>query len=165
MRTYLTHVGAKALVGDRGGMQGVNFDAEGKHLTITDGHALIEIPCSVDDGDVSAILPVEAFNAKGIVGRGEQATIAVNGKVEVKGSGGIKTLDQIDGRFPRTDSVWPAEEPVFEIGIDLSLLTRVAKAIPGRNKHVKLVFRRVDGPIVFEATQSDVKGVVMPISI
>lgn len=171
MRTTLTHTGAKALVSKdalRPAMQGVQFQAEHARLIATDGHKLVVFPVEVEEGDTSAVLPVDAFNTRGVVDRGEQAKITVNGNVTVEGSKGKITFETIDEQFPNWLACWPEGQPLIEIGLNLDLVCEVAKALPRGERTVKLSIRGASKAIEFQQTRSEgepVKGLIMPVML
>lgn len=64
--THLAHVVSKD--DRREDLLHVYFDATNECIVASDGHVLAIYPVDVQDGDRSAVLPVDAFNYHGIVG-------------------------------------------------------------------------------------------------
>jgi len=42
-------------------LRGAYFDAKDKHLIVTNGHILALVPCIVEDGDISGLIPARAI--------------------------------------------------------------------------------------------------------
>jgi DNA polymerase III sliding clamp (beta) subunit (PCNA family) len=139
------------------GLAGVYLNVKKSELCATDGHVLGVAKVIVEDDDSTAILPADALKYKsGTAKRPKEVTWEVNGKVKRTeleiGSGEESSFgfQPIQERFPDYEMVLPwngKTDPVFEIGVDLTLLARIAKAIPCNDKSVKLTFRDPLGAI------------------
>ena len=142
-------------------------------LEATDSYCLVRVPVSDADEDEDGMIPaaaVKAATAPRAPGR-----VAANGHVEAIGKDGAVTrYDRPDGIFPNCRQLIPDAEPVFEFGVNVDLLVKVAKAIG--TSQVRLSFvpaRDADGPsnlrpISVRALQGGVheaRGLVMPIRL
>lgn len=155
----------------RPAMQGAFYDPSRGRLYATDGHVLAVYSVEPHDDDTAGILPVEAFDARGLTAKGEVPEIRINGKIETLGQYGTKTTEKIDEVYPGADVIYDRaldeaqaaydgakdERWKMEIGIDLALLRRIADAIPGKDKRVRLRFTAKNKPVVVEPLDEDAK--------
>ena len=79
-----------------------------------------------------------------------------------KGTSYFYPTETYEGRYPRTEMVFPKGEPVFVIGVNAKLLAE-ALSIPSKGKYVKLSFYGPEKPILVESKDTVYQAVVMPV--
>lgn len=164
-------------------IHGVYLDVAKSSLVATNGRSLASIPCEVEEGDVSGIIPVEAVKLAG-KGRGDTGRICVNGNVRVLDAKGVETtMAKIEGNFPdyaRLMQDNSGAEHRIRLAIDVKILLDLAAAM-GTTKVVldfvgkpfsddsDAVELRANWPINVTPTGPDcitgASGIIMPIAV
>jgi DNA polymerase III sliding clamp (beta) subunit (PCNA family) len=98
------------VAGDEAGfsLNNVKLDVEGKRMLAINGHALAIIPIEVEEGDHSALIPVEVLKAlRTFANRTKQKDlrISVNGMIKAEFKGEKQEHALGEGTFPNADLV------------------------------------------------------------
>ena len=152
-------------------LKGCLIDPENKKAVITNGHALIMYPLQMEEGEESAraVVPVDIFadteKAK------KTAEYCFNGRAVYQDQFGTKEREYIDAPYPDYRSVINDKPTAYTITLDLSLLAKIAKAIPGsanEQKAVRLHMTGTRSQVKFETTElydgDKISGLIMPIN-
>lgn len=145
MKTELTAKHLKGIVSHnyfRPAMMGVKYEPQNNRIVATNGYVLGVFDVIPSEGDVECILPLEAFDYKGLVSKNGTVEIKTNGKIEVIGDIGRKTLEPINETYPDWECVWPKDpnNATATISFDLDLVDCIRNAIPSKEKKVTLAF-------------------------
>ena len=80
-----------------------------------------------------------------------------------------ETVRQVDGRFPRTQDVWPKEAPIATVNLSAKLLESIVKHArthcPKDNESIQVIIRGDDSAVEFHYSLDDertVKALLMP---
>lgn len=120
----------------------VHLNVEKSRVEVTDSYILAVFPVELDEGDTSGPIPVDALKASRKMaldhGRNKfDSKIKCNSKVEVfvedsepfNGPYYTTDRDENDYTFPQCDCLFPENVAPFEIGLNIGLLTRLAKSM------------------------------------
>lgn len=145
-----------------------HLDVAGSRLVATDGHKLVAIPVTIDDGDTSGPVTAEAIKAAiKAAGRNGDAAIACKGSLAVQNGPTFPRPGDL-GQFPDFDRIIP-KEGTAQIGINAEYLAAIQKA--AGSKWIGLQFAlNEDGSIAGNSAVrvhcgADVIAVVMPMRI
>lgn len=156
----------------------VKLDVEGKRLVATDGKMLAIIPCEPGDGDVSGLIPADAFKSVRRSPKALPGRILANGVAKVTGKAGEETFPRTEGTFPDFTQVLRPKDfggELARVMLDADALATIAHAI-GEDGCVMLVLptNPASAMRVFPLAQrgrgeasftADARGVLMPISM
>ena len=192
MQTNLTHVMIKGLLSTdalRPAMQQALYDAEKGRLIMTNGHLLACFEVERDKGDKTCLLPIDAFNVKGIVGKGETYSILTDhvgdaqrpGMVYTHGSTGskqcnvyhwyVKDFPSVDGVIDRALDAIRHGKGVQELGINLQYVAAIVKSTPLQDNglpHYRMLLGSKDGDaVIIKPIDSGVKVfyLIMPVRL
>jgi DNA polymerase III sliding clamp (beta) subunit (PCNA family) len=108
-------------------LNAAHLDVPGARLVATDGHKLVCIPVTIDDGDTSGPVTAEAIKAAiKAAGRIGDAAIACKGSLEVANGPSFPRPSGL-GQFPDVDRIAP-KEGTAQIGINAEYLAAIQKA-------------------------------------
>lgn len=175
MKINITKNNAAALTSKdkyKPGLQGCLIDPDRKKLVVTNGHALIMYPIHLEEGEecAKAVVPSDIFadteKAK------KSAEYCFNGRAVYQDAAGTKEREYIDESYPKYENVLKQDQPVaYTITLDLNLLAKVARAIPGGANDQKTVTLDITGPrsaLFFETSElykgEKISGLIMPIN-
>lgn len=120
-------------------LTGVRFDAEAATLTASDTYIAAQVPCKVQEGDESGIIPAAALREA----NGGSLRIA-DGKAVLKLSDGERSWDLLAGPYPEAiDQVLAdlAEAPLSNaLGLNSELLRRLTLALLGNTKNALTLY-------------------------
>lgn len=151
-----------------------HLDAEKKRLVATDGHRMVIVPVTVEKGDDSGSIPVDAIKqARKLAGKSrDEAQVKANGAIVLE-SGATMPRPKVD--FPPYEQVVPSYRPgtggTVTIAFNARYLHELAQALG--TEHVELTFKvvragaRIVDPIIVGRNGSryeakDPLGVLMP---
>ncbi len=111
-------------------LTGVRFDAEAATLTATDTYIAAQVPCKVQEGDESGIIPAAALEEA----NGESLRIA-DGKAVLRMLDGERSWDLLAGPYPETIDKVLADlagaPPSNALALNGGLLQRLTLALLG----------------------------------
>lgn len=109
-------------------LTGVWFDAEKATLTATNSYIAARVPCEVDEGDESGLIPAEAVRiaASGKVCRGLRVA---DGKATLQLPDGERIWTLLPGVFPSMDKIFEQAKPAVRFGLNARLLHDLARAL------------------------------------
>ena len=107
-------------------LNSVYLNVETSELVVTDGRILVKHTVEVDDGDISGIIPLEAF-AYARQTKSERITTSIDDLVATAHVNGA-TFPLIDGTYPDYTKVMP-EAGEVTIRLDLTLLEKIRKSL------------------------------------
>jgi hypothetical protein len=144
-------------------LTGVMFDAGAGTLTATNSYIAARVPCEVEEGDESGIIPAEAIKTA----KGESLRVA-KGKATLQLGNGERSWTLIEGVFPDVDKILATTpEAATRFGVNPDLLRSLALALGcGGKSYTPLVLHPVSplkGMLV--AAPSEGVGVLMPVRI
>lgn len=143
----------------------VFFDAEKATLTATNSYIAARVPCEVEDGDESGLIPAAAVKAT-IVGKKRLSLHVADGAATLQLPDGVRVWNLLPtGKFPdMIDSIFArALETDVQFGINTKLLAQVARALG----HDQAAIHPVSplAPIRVAPEASGAQGVVMPVRL
>jgi DNA polymerase III sliding clamp (beta) subunit (PCNA family) len=104
-----------------------HLDVAGKRLVATDGHKLVCIPVTIDEGDTSGPVTAEAIKAAiKATGRTGDAAIACSGSLAVQNGPTFPRPGDL-GQFPDFDMIIP-KDGTAQIGVNAEYLAAIQKA-------------------------------------
>lgn len=115
------------------------LNVENGTLEATDSYRAVVIPVEVEEGDTSALIPVEALKAQRKASKYEPASLRVNDDVRLSTPEGEQSWKTGEGQFPNLQQLAPTELSTFRIGLNPALLLETAKAL-GNGESVTLEF-------------------------
>tara|TARA_R110000751_G_scaffold49924_1_gene110777 strand:- start:461 stop:1012 length:552 start_codon:yes stop_codon:yes gene_type:complete len=159
-------------------LSGAYLNVETSELVVTDGHILVKHSVELDDGDISGIIPLDAF-AHARKTKSERITTAKAAPVADKdgwigdNTTGVPTAYTNGASFPLVNGTYPdyckvIPEPAdVTIRLDLTLLDRIRKAMfekASPNSTCQVTFRITDGnsSVRIETGKDDNVAVIMP---
>ena len=104
-------------------LNSVYLNVETSELVVTDGRILVKHTVEVDDGDISGIIPLEAF-AYARQTKSERITTSIDDLVATAHA----TFPLIDGTYPDYTKVMP-EAGEVTICLDLTLLDKIRRSL------------------------------------
>jgi DNA polymerase III sliding clamp (beta) subunit (PCNA family) len=108
-------------------LNAAHLDVDGSRLVATDGHKLVCVPVTIEDGDTSGPVTAEAIKAAiKAAGRTGYAAIACNGSLAVANGPSFPRPGDL-GEFPGFDRIIP-KEGTAQIGINAEYLAAIQKA-------------------------------------
>ena len=115
--------------GERPALTGVFFDAERGTLTASDIYIAVRVPCEVEDGDESGVIPADALKAAGA-----ESLSVRGGKATLKLKDGERSWSLLDAvKSIDFDTILAGTPPGrTRIGINPELLLRAWKALGGK---------------------------------
>ena len=148
------------------------LDTERRELAATNGHVLVVLPVTLDDGDTTGRVSVEALKAaRKLATRGAPVEVQANGALQLTNGASYPRPDTC-GEFPNYREVMPdySARKTVTFGVNASYLWQVAQAIGctkgDANVMITIPVPSDDGdmldPIKVERTGDDSVGVVMP---
>lgn len=158
--------------GTRAHMCCARLDVEDKCLVATNGHALVKIPVSIDDGDTTGPVEVSALKAARKLSKGGAPVTIASGTSLVLADG-TRMLRPDRGQFPSYKHVIPANAGCETVEFTLSahLLWELCQALGGSKgaADVKLTVvvpsagaEMLDPIIVRGGDDPEALGVIMP---
>ena len=136
----------------------VYFDAKNGTLAATDSYIAARVPCDVDEGDESGLIPAEAVETAG--GR---SLLVRDGKATLSFGDGERTWNLVEGTFPDLDEVFTNGAPAKVIvGLNADFLARLSKGLGGRGV-ARLSASHPRKAILVGAPPADVQGAIMPV--
>jgi DNA polymerase III sliding clamp (beta) subunit (PCNA family) len=110
-------------------LNAAHLDVAGSRLVATDGHKLVCVPVTIEEGDTSGPVTAEAIKAAiKAAGRHCDAAIACNGSLAVQNGPSFPRPDPDDiGKFPGFERIIP-KEGTAQIGINAEYLAAIQKA-------------------------------------
>lgn len=142
---------------------GVYFDAKAGTLTATDSYVMARVPCEVEEGDESGLIPAEAVKTA----NGKSLRVS-DGKATLTLPDGERTWNLIEGTAPDFDKILSdaltIEEP---FGLNAELLKNLASAL-SRDKFSPVVLHPVHPrkAIRVDAKEAGgVEGLIMPVIV
>ena len=150
------------------------LDVDAKVLVATDGHRMVKHPVTIDDGDVSAFVSVDAIKAaRKLATKVEDLEVGVGADMLRLINGMTMPTPKCKMSFPPYDRVIPnySRRKTVTVGLDAKLLMGLCQALGGSAKDgttVQLTFPTVDkgeamlDPIVVEYGGSDAVAILMP---
>lgn len=144
-------------------LTGVMFDAVKATLTATNSYIAARVPCEVEDGDDSGIIPAVAIKEA----KGRSLRIA-DGKATLTLPDGDRSWTLITGTFPDCDSIfdnYPAISSPF--GLNAGLLRQLSDALGCDTKnHIPVALHPVSPLKGMRVTAPrEGEGVIMPVRI
>jgi DNA polymerase III sliding clamp (beta) subunit (PCNA family) len=145
-----------------------HLDVAGSRLVATDGHKLVCIPVTIEDGDTSGPVTAEAIKAAiKAAGRHCDAAIACNGSLAVANGPTFPRPGDL-GQFPDFDRIIP-KDGTAQIGINAEYLAAIQKAAGVKGIGLQFALNE-DGSIDASSAVrvhcgADVIAVVMPMRI
>ena len=151
-------------------LNAAHLDVAGSRLVATDGHKLVCIPVTIEDGDTSGPVTAEAIKAAiKAAGRNGYAAIACNSSLAVANGPSFPRPDPDDiGKFPDHEQIMP-KAGTAQIGINAEYLAAIQKAAGAKGIGLQFALND-DGTIdrnsaVRVHVGADVIAVVMPMRI
>ncbi len=139
----------------------VRFNAEAATLTATDTYIAAQVPCKVEEGDESGIIPAVALKEA----NGKSLRIA-NGKAVLKLPDGERSWDLLEGAYPEAVDKVLAETPLANpIGLNAVLLQRLALALLGDAKETLVLHPTHPLKAIRVAAMRNGQGVIMPVRV
>lgn len=156
---------AASTVDSRPILNHVRFDAVAGTLTATNSYIAARVPCEVEDGDESGLIPAAALKAA----KGASLVIR-DGKATLKLADGERSWDLHDGVFPDVDKIFGLYEPIeFPFGINHELLGACARALGCGGKSYIPIKLHPSSPLkgIFAEAGSRLggEGVLMPVRL
>ncbi len=168
-------------------MTGVYFDLENGVMVATNSHLLLECPIELELEDnekklshkdlieklrsLSKIVPIEFFDRRKYMGDPKfyvhqpMYDLSDPDYAQVWHCGEVVfRCRYIEGKFPNYRAVYPTETNQLDsIGVDMSMVLRIHKSIPYRDKRIYYKFFAKNKGIVFRSAENEkLKGIVMP---
>lgn len=168
-------------------MTGVFFDLKKNVMVATNSHLLMIVPIKIewDKGEEGAseeyfnktleeqskIVPVEFFNKNKYIGDWKKYDDEIKYDFSDPEYAFVRNMREIvfrcryiEGKFPNYEAVYPTGEENFtKIGMDWSMVQRIYKAIPFRDKTLSFTFYGAGKPIAYKSFQNnDFRGLIMP---
>tara|TARA_R110000787_G_scaffold205422_1_gene315822 strand:- start:583 stop:1131 length:549 start_codon:yes stop_codon:yes gene_type:complete len=159
-------------------LDGAYLNVETSELVVTDGHILVKHSVELDDGDISGIIPLDAFAHARKTKSASITTARAAPTADKDGwigddTTGTPTAYTNGASFPLVDGTYPdyckvIPEPVdVTICLDLTLLDRIRKAMfekTGPTSTCQVTFRITDGrsSVRIETGNGDNVAVIMP---
>ena len=145
-------------------LNGAYLNVETSELVVTNGHILVKHTVEVDDGDISGIIPLEAF-AYARKTKSERITTSIDDLVATAHVNGA-TFPLIDGTYPDYNTVMP-EAGEVTICLDLTLLDKIRKSLfektgPTSKCVVSLQITDQHSSVRIETNKDDNVAVIMP---
>ena len=143
-------------------LTGVYFDAEKATLTATDSYIAARVPCEVEDGDESGLIPAAALK----MAAGRSLRIA-DGKATLALPNGERSWDLIVGLFPKVDEILAAAGRVGNpFGLNADLLRQLSQALGGGGtNYMPVVLHPVSPVRGILVTTHEGEGVIMPVRV
>ena len=114
----------------------VYLNAEKGRLEAANSYAAAMIPCAVEEGDESGLIPAEALKAQRKASRYSAAPLSVNGDVRLSTSEGEQSWKKGEGQWPDFDKLVPEEFSGFRVSLNPKLLLELAQALGDPEKVV-----------------------------
>lgn len=144
-------------------LTGVYFDAKAGTLTATDSYVMARVPCDVEEGDESGLIPAEALKTA----NGASLKVA-DGKATLTLKDGERTWNLIEGTAPDFDKILgDAQSIETPFGLNADLLKKLASAL-NRDKLSPIALHPVHprkGIRVDAKEAKGVKGLIMPVIV
>lgn len=143
----------------------MNFylDAEVSMLAATDGHACIVVPVTVEDGEMSGLVPRSAIRRL-IRGRRRMAVLHAGEEIVLTyGDGELIRYKRPAGQFPRYREIMRQQDGPLTISIDAYRLAALADALGARYGQVNLWIGGPREAVIVNANQdTGAFAVLMP---
>lgn len=155
----------KALVSrdkSRPAMTGAFVDTLRESLVVTNGHALIQYPIVLNEGDEGVILPIEAFPDR----KRDSVSYKLGDDIEITLAGEVRRVARIPGNYPNWKAVIPDDPTLFSVNLDFDVVLAFIKAIPG-SKRVRIEYvgpRRALRVIPEDDSCGFTMGLIMPLT-
>lgn len=157
----------------------VEYDMEAKRLVATDGHRMVVIPCTPEDGEASGIITADALKAARKVDKKRHAArVHANGALVTgqASDGPTFVRPSRDTAFPPWKQVMPkwkhGTEGTLTIGVNARYIADAAKALGADNVWLTVKLpepgKAMLDPILVttgESEDSDASCVVMPVRV
>jgi hypothetical protein len=161
-------------------MKSLWLDVEGERLLATDGHLAIRQTVIIEDGDISGLIPVEAFDlarkelkaiAKATkdelpdpwlrVTCGEDAVVIQN---LMTNTTHLVTRSKLDAnsKFPNVDAVFPKLAKKPSVTLSANLLATVIKAVGIEGDGLSIWVDSNEKPVMVAASNGKAIAAVMP---
>jgi hypothetical protein len=156
----------------------VYLNAEKSRLEAADSYKAAIVPCELEEGDESGLIPAPAIAAQRKASKYAAAPLRVNGNVELATPENTQTWTKGEGQWPNFEQLTPANLSGFKVGLNPTFLLELAKAL-GDPSSVTLQFalvgEKMEGPetgyfpgslrpmIVKVPSGGDGYGILMPI--
>lgn len=142
----------------------VQFDAVAGTLMATNSYIAASVPCEVEEGDESGLIPAVALKeAKG-------RSLAIrDGRATLKLSDGTRTWDLLtDGQFPDMASIFEKYELIeFPFGVNPELMLSCARALGCGGKSYAPLVLHPSSPLkgIRVTSQRGGDGILMPVRL
>ena len=113
----------------------VYLNTEKGRLEATNSFAAAMIPCEVEDGDESGLIPSDALKAQRKASR-YYRSLSVNGDIRLSTSEGEQSWKKGEGQWPDFDRLTPEEFSGFRVSLNPKLLLELAQALGDPEKVV-----------------------------
>ena len=132
------------------------FDADAGELRVTDSYIACRMPVSVDPGDATGWISLDALDRSIKRDAGGLAANGTAAVYEVPAGDYVPDADYIERRtvatFPRVDAgqapnlpqLWPVDRDGFTVGVNAGFLKRLADSIGAADGVVQLTFQSDD---------------------
>ena len=114
----------------------VYLNTEKGRLEATNSYAAAMIPCEVEDGDESGLIPGDALKAQRKASRYSAMSLSVNGDIRLSTSEGEQSWKKGEGQWPDLGSHTPEEFSDFRVSLNPKLLLELAQALGDPEKVV-----------------------------
>lgn len=144
-------------------------------LEATDSYKLVRVPAEQADDDADGLIPAAAFVEARKVRTGGSVSSTTDGAVSYTlKAGGTAATRLGEGQFPKSEQLFPVDEPVFTVGLNARYLLDIAEALGANLDNVVIAFAPDKGdpskpsalrPMVVTGQQSEGKALLMPVRI
>lgn len=142
----------------------VKFDAVAGTLTATNSYIAAVVPCEVEEGDESALIPAAALKAA----KGSSLRVR-DGKATLKLADGERSWDVLaEGAFPDMASIFSKYELIeFPFGVNPELMLSCAHALGCGGKSYAPLILHPSSPLkgIRVTSQRGGEGVLMPVRL
>jgi hypothetical protein len=139
----------------------ISFDAVKGTLTATDSYVMARVPCEVEEGDESGLIPSEALKTA----KGRSLTIA-GGKATLALPDGERTWNLLDGTAPNFDKIL-GDTPEIDapFGLNADLLKKLALALNNGSLGPLALHPVHPRKAIRVEAGKDGEGVIMPVIV
>lgn len=139
----------------------VRFDADKGTLAATNSYIAACVPCEVEEGDESGLIPAEAVREA----KRNSLRIA-DGKATLQLPGGERTWKLIEGTFPDLDKII-AETPALDypFGVNARLLADLSRAIAERDDSPAVLHPIHPHKGILVTSPNGASGVIMTVKL